>query len=118
MGQTVKRGENGEITHIKVGNSFVDKKEHEIRVQLESFVGNRFTKESLEKTLSIIFDVDIVLDDISHEEDELGDYNFLGHFDIPEKELYGFFDIYFLKMRRPGFDDADIYVTEVAIEFE
>ena len=44
MGQTVKRGENGEITHVKVGNSFVDKKEHEIRVQLESFVGNRFTK--------------------------------------------------------------------------
>ena len=55
MGQTVKRGENGEITHIKVGNSFVEKNEHEIRVRLESLVGNRFTKESLEKTLSIIF---------------------------------------------------------------
>lgn len=118
MGQTVKRGENGEITHIKVGNSFVEKNEHEIRVRLESLVGNRFTKESLEKTLSIIFDVDIVLDDISREDDELGDYNFLGGFDIPKRELYGFFDIYFLKMRRPGFDNSDIYVTEVAIEFE
>ena len=118
MGQTVKRGENGEITHIKVGNSFVDKKEHEIRVQLEDFVGNRFNKESLEKALSIVFDSDIVLEDISHDEDELGDYNFLGLLDIPKKELYGFFDIYFLKMRRPGFDGADIYVTEVAIEFE
>jgi hypothetical protein len=118
MGQVVKRGENGEITHIKVGNSFVDKKEHNIRVQLEDLVGSRFNKESLEKALSIIFDVDIVLDDISRDDDELGDYNFLGGFDIPEKELYGFFDIYFLKMRRPGFDNADIYVTEVAIEFE
>lgn len=118
MGQTVKRGDNGEITHIKRGNSFVDKKEYDIRVSLENFVGNRFTKESLEKTLSIIFDVDIVLEDISNEDDELADYNFLGGFDIPEKELYGFFDIYFLKMRRPGFDGTDIYVTEVAIEFE
>ena len=32
--------------------------------------------------------------------------------------LYLAFDIYFLKMRRPGFDNADIYITEVAIEFE
>lgn len=92
--------------------------EKEISNRLESLVGNRFTKESLEKTLSIIFDVDIALDDISKEDDELADYNFIGGFDIPERELYGYFDIYFLKMRRPGFDGADIYVTEVAIEFE
>lgn len=118
MGQTVKRGENGEITHIKVGNSFVEKNEHEIRVRLESLVGNRFNKESLEKELSEIFGIEIVLEDISREDDELADYNLLGGFDIPERELYGFFDIYFLKMRRPGFDNADIYVTEVAIEFE
>ena len=118
MGQTVKRGDKGEITHIKVGNSFVDKKEYDIRVALESLVGSRFNKESLEKELSEIFGIEIVLDDISRDDDELGDYNFLGHFDIPKKELYGFFDIYFLKMRKPGFDNADIYVTEVAIEFE
>lgn len=118
MGQTVKRGETGEITHIKFGNSFVDKKEYDIRVALESLVGSRFNKESLEKELSEIFGIEIVLDDISRDDDELGDYNFLGGFDIPDRELYGFFDIYFLKMRRPGFDNADIYVTEVAIEFE
>lgn len=93
-------------------------KEKEISSRLESLVGNRFNKESLEKTLSIIFEVDIVLDDISEKEDELADYNFVGGFDIPEQSLYGFFDVYFLKMRRPGFDGADIYVTEVAIEFE
>ncbi len=93
-------------------------KEKEISSRLEGLVGNRFNKESLEKTLSIIFEVDIVLDDISEKEDELSDYNFVGGFDIPEQSLYGFFDVYFLKMRRPGFDGADIYVTEVAIEFE
>ena len=118
MGQTVKRGDKGEITHIKVGNSFVDKKEYDIRAGLESLVGSRFNKESLEKELTEIFGIEIVLEDISHDEDELGDYNFLGSFDIPERELYGYFDVYFLKMRRPGFDGADIYVTEVAIEFE
>lgn len=118
MGQTVKRGENGEITHIKVGNSFVDKKEHEIRVQLEDLVGFRFNKKSLQKKLSEIFGAKIVLEDISNKEDELADYNFVGGFDIPEKGLYGYFDIYFLKMRRTGFDGSRIYVTEVAIEFE
>ena len=118
MGQTVKRGDKGEITHIKVGNSFVDKKEYDIRVGLESLVGSRFNKESLEKELTEIFGVPIVVEDISKEDDELADYNLLGSFDIPERELYGYFDIYFLKMRRPGFDNADIYITEVAIEFE
>lgn len=118
MAQTVKRGDNGEITHIKLGNYFVEKKEHDIRVGLEDLVGARFNKESLEEKLTDIFGVPIVVEDISHDEDELGDYNFLGGFDIPKRELYGYFDIYFLKMRRPGFDNADIYITEVAIEFE
>lgn len=118
MAQTVKRGDNGEITHIRLGNSFVDKREYDIRVELEDLVHTRFNKESLEKKLTDIFGVDITLEDISREDDELADFNFLGHFDIPEKDLYGYFDIYFLKMRRPGFDNADIYVTEVAIEFE
>ena len=118
MGQTVKRGDNGEITHVKLGNSFVEKKEHDIRVGLEDLVGSRFNKESLEEKLTEIFGVPIAVEDISKEDDELADYNFMGGFDIPERELYGYFDIYFLKMRRPGFDNADIYITEVAIEFE
>jgi hypothetical protein len=118
MSQTVKRGEDGEITHVKIGNSFYPKVEVDIRTQLENLVHNRFTKETLEKELTEIFGQTIVLEDISHDEDELGDFNFMGSFDEPEKDLYGYFDIYFLKMRRPGFDGADIYVTEVAIEFE
>lgn len=118
MAQTVKRGDNGEITHIRLGNSFVDKREYDIRVGLEDLVQSRFNKETLQQRLTEIFGTSIELDDISREDDELADFNFLGHFDIPEKDLYGYFDIYFLKMRRPGFDNADIYITEVAIEFE
>lgn len=118
MSQTVKRGEDGEITHVKIGNSFYPKVEVDIRTQLENLVHNRFTKETLEKQLTEIFGQTIVLEDISHDEDELGDFNFMGGFDVPEKDLYGYFDIYFLKMRRPGFDGADLYVTEVAIQFE
>lgn len=112
------RGDNGEMTHFKYGNSWMEKKEYVIRVGLDQLECSRFNKESLEEKLTEIFGVPIVVEDISHDEDELGDYNFLGGFDIPEKELYGFFDIYFLKMRRPGFDNADIYITEIAIEFE
>lgn len=118
MGQTVKRGDNGEITHVKIGNSFTNKKEYDIRTNLEELVGSRFNKESLEEKLTEIFGVPIVVEDISEKEDELCDYNFVGCFDIPEKELYGYFDIYFLKMRRPDFDGSDIYVTEVGIDFE
>jgi len=118
MAQTVKRGDNGEITHIRLGNSFVDKREYDIRVNLEDLVQSRFNKETLQQRLTEIFGTSIELEDISREDDELADFNFLGHFDIPEKDLYGYFDIYFLKMRRPGFDNADIYITEVAIEFE
>ena len=118
MAQTVKRGDNGEITHIRLGNSFVDKRECDIRVGLEDLVQSRFTKETLEQRLTEIFGTSMHVEDISREDDELADFNFLGHFDIPEKNLYGYFDIYFLKMRRPGFDNADIYITEVAIEFE
>ena len=57
MGQTVKRGDKGEITHIKVGNSFVKLKEYDIRMALKSLVGNRFNKESIEKELSEIFGI-------------------------------------------------------------
>jgi hypothetical protein len=92
--------------------------EKEISNRLERLARGRFTKETLERALTTIFGVDIVLEDISREDDELGDYNFLGHFDNPNSNLYGYFDIYFLKMRRPGFDGSDLYVTEVAIQFE
>lgn len=93
-------------------------KEKEISDRLNNLVQSRFSKEKLESKLSEIFGTPITLDDISREDDELVDFNFLGDFDIPNQNLYGFFDIYFLKMRKAGFDGSDIYITEVAIEFE
>lgn len=88
---------------------------------LEELVGKRFNKESLEAHLTEKFTYPITLDDISREDDELSDYNFITNIDIEYPDGFHLFadvDIYFLKMRREGFDAADIYVTEVAVEFE
>lgn len=92
-----------------------------IKNGLEELVGKRFNKETLEDALTKLFEYPITLDDVTKEDDELPDYNFLGGFDIKypnNQHLYGFFDIYFLKMRNEGFSGSNIYVTEVAIEFE
>lgn len=88
---------------------------------LEELVGKRFNKESLEAHLTEKFTYPVTLDDISREDDELSDYNFITNIDIEYPDGFHLFadvDIYFLKMRREGFDAADIYVTEVAVEFE
>jgi len=39
-------------------------------------------------------------------------------FATTKKEQYGDFDIYMLPMRRAGFDDSTMYITEVAYEFD
>lgn len=88
---------------------------------LEELVGKRFNKETLEAHLTEKFSYPITLEDISRDDDELADYNFIGNIDIKYPDgfhLFAYFDIYFLKMRRTGFDAADIYITEVSIEFE
>jgi hypothetical protein len=48
----------------------------------------------------------------------LADYNLLTLIDNKKTGVYAYVDIYYLKMRRKGFDDATIYITEVGIEFE
>ena len=85
---------------------------------LENLVSNRFTVKTLEEYLTREFAVPIKLEEISRKDDELGDYNLLGLLDIENKAIYCYFDIYYLKMRRKGFDGADIYITEVSYEFE
>ena len=51
-----------------------------------------------------------------NDDDDLADYNLM--FNIEDgSEQSGFFDIYMLPMRRKGFDDADMYITEVGYEF-
>ena len=93
-------------------------KEIEIEVALEELVGQRFNKETLEAKLSTIFKQPIIVEDISREDDELSDYNLLTEFGNADSELYGYVDIYFLPMRKEGFDGAVWYITEIAVQFE
>ena len=93
--------------------------EKQVGQVLETLVGQRFNEETLNKRLSDLFQWDVKVEDISDKEDELADYNFVFAFGKDEdSELYGYGDIYFLKMRREGFDGATFYVTEVNVDFE
>ena len=93
--------------------------EKQVGQVLETLVGQRFNEETLNKRLSDLFQWDVKVEDISNKEDELADYNFVFAFGKDEdSELYGYGDIYFLKMRREGFDGATFYVTEVNVDFE
>lgn len=94
------------------------KLQEQIATLLEVLVGQRFNEETLNKRLSDLFQWDIKVEDISDKEDELADYNFVFGFGNSDSELYGFGDIYFLKMRREGFDGSTFYVTEVNVDFE
>ena len=93
----------------------------DIRETLENLVvGKRWTKKKLEDYLTKKFGVVQTLDDVSKDDDELGDWNLLGNIDrtYDGVHIYAYYDIYFLKMKQEGFDGNDIYVTEVGIEFE
>ena len=96
----------------------MDKLQRQIATLLEELVGKRFNEETLNHRLTDIFQWEVKVEDISDKEDELSDYNFVFGFGDTDSELYGFGDIYFLKMRREGFDGATFYVTEVNVEFE
>jgi len=92
--------------------------EKQVGQVLETLVGQRFNEETLNKRLSDIFLWDVKVEDISDKEDELADYNFVFSFGDADNVSYGFGDIYFLKMRREGFDGSTFYVTEVNVDFE
>jgi hypothetical protein len=94
------------------------KLQKQIATLLEGLVGQRFNEETLNKRLSNFFQWDVKVEDISNKEDELADYNFVFGFGNADSELYGYGDIYFLKMRMEGFDGATFYVTEVNVDFE
>ncbi len=82
--------------------------------ELECLVQHRFTKETLEIRLKSIFGTETKVEDISSDDDELSDFNFLAEMKNDAIGLFGYVDIYFLKMRK----DNMIYVTEVAYQFE
>ena len=96
----------------------MDKLQKQIATLLEELVGKRFNEETLNKRLTDIFQWNIKVEDISNKEDELSDYNFVFGFGDIDSELYGYGDIYFLKMRNEGWDSSTFYVTEVSIDFE
>jgi|TARA_R110001592_G_scaffold201180_3_gene450255 hypothetical protein len=89
---------------------------------LEGLVGQRFNMQSLNDKLEKVFNQKVELQNTSllreqeNDDDDLADYNLM--FNIEDgSEQSGFFDIYMLPMRRKGFDDADMYITEVGYEF-
>jgi hypothetical protein len=92
---------------------------------LENLVHRRFSEERLNEVLTMFFQEPIVVEnntqaridslDFSCEEDLPADYNLM--FNIENEQDYGYYDIYMLPMRRAGFDDSTMYITEVAYEF-
>jgi hypothetical protein len=91
-------------------------KQKEVVEFLKSLVHMRYNMETLTKVLSRYFNEPIIP---TYSREELGDdvdYNIM--FDSHKEETYGYFDIYVLKMRRPGHDGSDFYVTEIGYEFE
>ena len=97
-------------------------KKEEVIEFLEGLVGQRFNMQSLNDKLEKLFKQKVELQNTSllreqeNDDDDLADYNLM--FNIEDgSEQSGFFDIYMLPMRRKGFDDADMYITEVGYEF-
>lgn len=93
---------------------------------LENLVHQRFSEETLNKTLSDFFNEPVVVEnntqiridnnDFSSDEDLPTDYNLM--FNVDNEQDYGYYDIYMLPMRRAGFDYSTMYITEVAYEFD
>ena len=98
----------------------------EIMGFLENLVTQRFSEERLNKTLSEFFNEPIVVEnntqdridnnDFDTEEDLPADYNLM--FNVDNEQDYGYYDIYMLPMRRAGFDESTMYITEVAYDFD
>lgn len=93
---------------------------------LENLVHRRFSEERLNEVLTMFFQEPIVVEnntqvridnlDFGCEEDLPADFNLM--FATTKEEQYGDFDIYMLPMRRAGFDDSTMYITEVGYEFD
>jgi hypothetical protein len=89
--------------------------QHEIIAKkLEGLVYNRFNKKSLISELSIIIGKQIKLSEGS----DAWDFTFTATMDNPELGIYGYLDIYYLKMKKKGDDGENLYITEVSYEFE
>lgn len=92
---------------------------------LEGLVHQRFSEETLNVKLSEFFGKKIEVFNASQgridngeDDDELTDWNLMFTFESEDEEANPVdVDIYFLPMRREGFDGATMYITEVGCEF-
>ena len=84
---------------------------------LEQLVHGRFSKETLEEQLSMVFEEPITIELGCEDVDYLTDCNYM--FTSNNLEYGGDFDIYVLfhKENRKGFDGATFMVTEINCEF-
>lgn len=80
---------------------------------MESLVYGRYTMAQLNEMVSNHFGETIKIEEI---ESEGTDGNLL--FASRSDDTYGYFDIYFLPMLKEGFGGTNMFVTEIAWEFE
>lgn len=94
----------------------------EVMQFLEKLVGLRFCTETLNYVLSEFFRDKVEVYNASlgriengEDDDELTDFNLMAN--VSNEVASVDFDIYYLPMRREGFDGATMYITEVGYEF-
>lgn len=90
-------------------------KQKVITIKLESLVGRRFSKKTLENELSKIFHEEIKIDLGYTDVDDFPDWNYM--FTSENDEYGGDFDVYVLKHKNTDFLGNDLYVTEVGYDF-
>lgn len=86
-----------------------------IIIKLESLVGRRFNKKTLEQELSKIFKEEIHIQLGYEDVDNFPDYNYM--FYSENEEYGGDFDVYVLKQRHKDDSGNNLYVTEVGYDF-
>lgn len=65
--------------------------------------------------ISEFFNQPIEVTDISNQQKKSGyDYNLI--FDVPTLQLY--VEVYYLKMRKKGWEGEDMYITEIIYDFD
>lgn len=90
-------------------------KQKEIAIALEKLVHRRFSRETLNRELSKIFNADVRVDEICRDIGHFPDY--VVAWDCDREDISGCFDFYYLKHKPNYVGDTTMYITEVAYEF-
>lgn len=96
----------------------VQAKRQEVINKLESLVHKRFSYKVLNQVLCELFEVDdIYVSECEGEDEELRcDYDL--EFAITKPIIGGVFDIYYLPMKKKGYNGEEIYITEIGYMFD